>query len=161
MMQFDEMQTVKNAVFSRCRKYRYVLRRSWQLDLPQVLFVALNPSTADESTDDATVRRCVGFGRDWGFGGIVIANLFAYRSSDPAALRTAKNPVGPKNDRWLESLSGEAGITVAAWGAHGNLNGRAEIVLPKLKNVHVLGRTQGGDPRHPLYLRRSAVPIRL
>lgn len=159
MMLPDELETLKNAVFSRCRRYRYVLRRSWHLDHPQVLFVALNPSTADEVTDDATVRRCVGFGRHWGFGGIIIANLFAYRTPDPSALRSARNPIGPKNDWWLEFLSDEAAMTVAAWGIHGNLDGRAETVLPKLKNVHVLGRTKGGDPRHPLYLPRTAVPV--
>ena len=144
-----------NAVFSQCRRYRYVLRRTWRDSLPAVLFVALNPSTADETTDDATVRRCVGFAADWGFGSVIMANLFAYRSTDPIALRNVSDPIGPQNDRWLKALSHEARLTVAAWGIHGSLYNRADIVLPALKNVHHLGRTKQGHPRHPLYLSKT------
>src|SRR4029078_1544091 len=94
-----------DAIFSRCRQYRYVLRRAWRNDLPEVLFIALNPSTADEASDDATVRRCIGFARDWGFGALAIANLFAFRSSNPLSLRCATDPIGPRNDWWLSRLS--------------------------------------------------------
>lgn len=149
------------AIYSPCKRYRYVLRRVWDGGLPTVLFVALNPSTADHVTDDATVRRCIGFARDWGFGGLVIANLFALRSTDPSALARAADPIGPENDRWLALLSRRVRMTVAAWGVAGSLRRRAEEVLPKLVNVHHLGLTRDGQPRHPLYLPRSLRLIRM
>jgi hypothetical protein len=127
--------------------------------LPAVLFVALNPSTADEISDDATVRRCIGFAKSWGFGKLVIANLFAFRSTDPTILAGAVDPVGPRNDWWLKALSERSSLTIAAWGVHGSLYRRSEQVLPQLRNIHHLGRTQQGHPRHPLYLPSSATPI--
>src|SRR5438034_1141192 len=132
----QDLIMTRSAVFSQCRQYRYVLRRRWHDKLPSVLFVALNPSTADEISDDATIRRCIGFARDWGFGALWMANLFAFRSTDPTALLKVRDPVGPRNDWWLARLSLETTLTVAAWGAHGCVNQRAEQVLPKLSNVH-------------------------
>ena len=154
----NETEMDRTAVFSKCRKYRYVLGRQWETSLPSVLFVALNPSTADASRDDATVRRCVGFARSWGFGTLIIANLFAFRSTDPRCLVQVTDPVGPRNDRWLQRLSIDATLTIAAWGSHGQLANRAEQILPKLKNVHHLGLTKSGHPRHPLYLPASTSP---
>lgn len=90
----------RSAIISECQRYRYVLERKWQPELPGVLFVALNPSTADGQHDDPTVRRCVGFARSWGFGKIVIANLFALRSSHPSVLLIDVDPIGPENDWW-------------------------------------------------------------
>lgn len=150
----------RTAVLSRCKVYRYVLAREWQSHLPGVLFVALNPSTADAVRDDATVRRCIGFATSWGFGRLAIANLFAFRSTDPDQLSDATDPIGPKNDWWLERLSAEFSLTVAAWGTHGSLFQRAAEVLPKLINVHHLGLTRQGHPRHPLYLPRTVKPVR-
>jgi hypothetical protein len=132
----------------------------WDDDLPRMLFVALNPSTADATNDDPTIRRCIGFARSWGFGGVIVANLFAYRSTDPAGLRRVADPIGPRNDWWLSKLSGESELTIAAWGIHGSLLERDQAVLPKLKNVHHLGLTRHGNPRHPLYLPKHARPIR-
>jgi hypothetical protein len=138
-----------------------VLRRAWDRKLPTVLFVALNPSTADAISDDPTIRRCIGFARSWGFGKLVVANLFALRSTDPSVLVDADDPIGPKNDWWLRTLSKKAELTIAAWGIHGALHDRAAHVLPMLRSVHHLGRTRAGHPRHPLYLRGSCLPIRL
>lgn len=150
-----------NAVFSRCRRYRYVLQRTWDANLPTVLFVALNPSTADEIQDDPTVRRCIGFARSWGFGRLVLANLFALRSTDPAALAVAQDPIGPRNNTWLRRLSSDAELTIAAWGVHGALRRRDQRVLAILRDVHTLGRTKAGHPRHPLYLPGSVRPVPL
>jgi hypothetical protein len=148
-----------SAVFSRCRQYRYVLTRKWDPALPTVLFIALNPSTADERRDDPTVRRCVSFARSWGFGRLVIANLFAFRATDPSRLADVRDPVGPRNDVWLERLSIDADMTIAAWGIHGNLANRASSVLPRLTKTHHLGLTKHGYPRHPLYLPGSIEPV--
>jgi hypothetical protein len=146
------------ACFSRCGLYRYALGRRWDSGAGIVMFVALNPSTADETRDDPTVRRCVRFARDWGFGGLVIRNLFAYRSTDPVALGTVPDPVGPENDSWLAYFRRSARLTVVAWGTRGGLFGRDAAVLSMLGNVCSLGRTKSGAPRHPLYLPSSTVP---
>lgn len=151
----------RSAIISDCQRYRYVLKREWQHDLPGVLFVALNPSTADGEQDDPTVRRCVGFAKSWGFGKLIIANLFALRSSHPSLLLTDADPVGPQNDRWLCELSTEYDLTIAAWGVHGALRQRATEVLPRLCNVHHLGLTTAGHPKHPLYLPKTTRPTRL
>jgi hypothetical protein len=138
-----------------------VLEREWHADLPGILFVALNPSTADGQYDDPTVRRCVAFAKSWGFGKLAIANLFALRSSHPSLLSFDADPIGPQNDMWLTELSARFSLTIAAWGVHGGLKQRAAEVLPKLNNVHHLGLTNTGHPRHPLYLPKTTHPIRL
>ena len=151
----------RSAIISECQRYRYALRREWQADLPGILFVALNPSTADGEYDDPTVRRCVGFAKSWGFGKLVIANLFALRSTHPSSLLHDEDPIGPQNDWWLTQLSARFSLTIAAWGVHGALKQRAAEVLPKLHNVHHLGLTNAGHPKHPLYLPKTARPIPL
>jgi hypothetical protein len=150
----------RDAIFSPCGQYRYVLRRSWARHLPTVLFIALNPSTADHRVDDPTIRRCIGFAKSWGFGRLAVGNLFAYRSTDPKRLRIADDPVGPMNDRWLTTLASRAELTVAAWGVHGSLHGRADAVVSRLTGLHHLGITRHGHPRHPLYLPSDVMPMR-
>ncbi|MFW6039414.1 MAG: DUF1643 domain-containing protein [bacterium] len=150
-----------SANFSRCRTYRYALRRVWRKDASQVMFVGLNPSTADERDDDPTVRRCVGFARSWGYGGVILTNLFGYRSPDPQLLVQIADPIGPRTDWWLRRLAVEADLTVAAWGARGGLYQRDRIVLKKLAEPCCLGLTQAGYPRHPLYLPAETKPAPL
>lgn len=151
----------RRAAFSRCGTYRYALWREWDDGAPTVLFIALNPSTADHRRDDPTIRRCMGFARNWGFGRLVVANLFAYRTSEPARLRLADAPIGPRNDRWLARLASDASLVLAAWGVHGDYLGRAEQVRSRQPGLHCLGTTTGGSPRHPLYVRRDARPVPL
>jgi hypothetical protein len=150
----------RSAIFSPCRTWRYELRRTWSVT-PPALFVGLNPSTADERLDDPTIRRCVRFARDWGYGGLVMANLFAFRSTDPRALALVGDPVGPDNDMVLRRLAREAGVVVAAWGVHGVLNCRAQVVVDVglLGSFTVLGLTKDGHPRHPLYMRADSRPL--
>jgi hypothetical protein len=145
------------ATFSECGRYRYRLRRTWLPELPPVLWIMLNPSTADAATDDPTIRRCMRFAQRWGgFGGLEVCNLFALRSTDPKALRQAADPVGPDNDRAILEASKAAGCVVVAWGAGGELKGRGRIVARALSFVRAdlvcLGRTQRGHPLHPLYV---------
>ena len=103
---------LRSAAFSPCRRYRYCLSRVWNPKLPSVMFVGLNPSTADEQEDDPTVRRCIGFARNWNFGGLILVNLFAYRSTDPADLLRVDDPVGPGNDKHiLASAAGQGGLS--------------------------------------------------
>lgn len=157
------------ATFSPCRTYRYALTRRWAC-WPLAAFVMLNPSTADAFVLDPTVRRCVNFAHRWGAGGVLILNLFALRSTDPKALYSHPDPVGPVNDAVIaERLSsdkcGPPVAVVAAWGVHGVLNGRAGQVATLLRAWGVepvcLGVTKGGHPRHPLYVRgdTAAIPL--
>jgi hypothetical protein len=143
---------LRSAAFSPCRRYRYSLSRVWNPKLPSVMFVGLNPSTADEREDDPTVRRCVGFARKWNFGGLILVNLFAYRSTDPASLLQADDPVGPENDEHILASARAAERVVLAWGAKGSLFDRDQHVLSLLPGAHCLGFTKEGYPKHPLYL---------
>ena len=121
-------------------------------------FVCLNPSTADEVQDDPTVRRCIRYAKDWGYGGMAMLNLFAFRATDPEAMKRAKDPVGPENDIYLSEWSAGARVTVCAWGAQGVFLGRDKEVLPLLHRPHYLALTADGQPRHPLYLKAALKP---
>ncbi|MFN0098680.1 MAG: DUF1643 domain-containing protein [Gemmatimonadaceae bacterium] len=147
-----------SAELSQCKRYRYALRRVWDPKGKVVLFVLLNPSTANARRDDPTLRRCIGFAKSWGFGGLSIGNLFAYRATDPKRLLSARNPIGPQNDAWLKLLAGEAHLVVAGWGEHGKLLARDREVVALIGRPKVLATTVSGRPRHPLYLRRELVP---
>lgn len=151
---------VGSAVFSDCNRYRYVLRRIWNESGPCVLIIGLNPSTADAVKDDPTIRRCIRFARDWGYGSLLVGNLFGYRTTWPKDLKRVADPIGRGNDRWLKRLSDQADLVVAAWGIHGKFLDRGAKVLANLANVHCLGETADGFPRHPLYLRASSIPRR-
>jgi hypothetical protein len=132
--------------------YRYRLTRVWDPTLPAITFVLLNPSTADAEHLDPTLRRCVGFATRDGFGGMVILNLYAFRSTSPKVMRAAADPVGPDNDRVLASATG---VVVAGWGVNADAARVADAValLPPLQ---ALGVTKRGHPRHPLYVRADA-----
>ena len=145
------------AEFSVCRRYRYALWRQWASG-PEVLFVMLNPSTADETADDPTIRRCIGLARSWGFGSLAVGNVFAYRTGSPARLKKTAQPIGAANDAWLRRLQRSASLTIAAWGNHGAYLDRSRIVRATLGAPHTLGLTVRGEPRHPLYLRRDVQP---
>lgn len=151
-------ETPGGAVFSACGAYRYALWRTWDTDLPAVLFIGLNPSTADAIRDDPTIRRCLGYARAWGCGSLQVANLFALRTPHPEQLWQAADPIGPDNDTWLDALSAEAGLIVACWGNWGAQRQRAEQVQARLPGLACLGVTRQGQPAHPLYLRKDLTP---
>jgi len=100
--QLANLSQPSGAVFSPCDRYRYVLWRTWKPHIPSVVFIGLNPSTADAQRNDPTIRRCIGFAQTWGYGGIIIANLFSYRATQPNTLRQVSDPVGPDTDQWLQ-----------------------------------------------------------
>lgn len=150
----------KSAVISRCEKYRYALRRTWDGTKPRVLFVGLNPSTADGVEDDPTLSRCIGYAKRWDYGGVLIGNLFALRSTDPSGLYKTDEPVGTENDHWLEALQSEAKLVVCAWGSMGGYMRRDEEVLQFLKEPHCLVTLRDGRAGHPLYKPADLTPIR-
>jgi len=155
-----------DAVFSFDRVYRYRLERWWQSGNRKGLrcanFIGLNCSTATDTEDDPTIRRCVGFAQDWGYDGYVMTNIFAYRSTDTKGLLAVDDPVGSWNNDAIIQGAWEADIVIAAWGVHGTLHGRGEAVLRMLIDngikVHCLGVTKAGHPKHPLYLPKTAKP---
>ncbi|GAA3984635.1 hypothetical protein GCM10022407_32050 [Hymenobacter antarcticus] len=122
----------------------------------------LNPSTADAFQDDPTIRRCIGFARAWGFGGLEVVNLYSFRTSFPAELKKAAQPNGTDNDaHLLEAVAGAAQV-IAAWGNHGD-SGRVAALMQQLRaaagQVLCLGQTRTGAPRHPLYVPAATQPV--
>ncbi len=150
------------AVFSPCRAWRYRLERRWG-NGPLAAFILLNPSTADETNDDPTIRRCIGFAKAWGYSGLVLGNAFALRSTDPAALYVHDDPVGPDNDAALAAIARDAERVVCGWGTNGRHKDRGAAVLTMLRSAGAtpmaLSLTAGGSPGHPLYLRADAQPF--
>lgn len=156
------MQAVqRNTILSSCRQYRYVLWREWEATQPSyAMFVGLNPSTADETDDDPTIRRCVAYAKRWGYGALCVANLFAYRATEPATMMAQADPIGADNDRWLVKTAKDAAIIVAAWGASGaHLRRDQAVRLLLAGRLSCLGTTKDGHPRHPLYVKADVVPL--
>lgn len=149
-----------SAVFSPCERYRYALSRSWsQGDC--IAWIMLNPSTATADEDDPTIRRCIAFSRAWHFGRLLIVNIYALRSTDPAGLWTVDDPVGPDNDEHIRAAIRQATRVVCAWGANAEPDRSAHVLelVRSLERVpHCLGTTKAGEPRHPLYI-RSDTPL--
>ena len=147
------------AGFSRCGRYRYWLRRSWDSSLPPCGFVGLNPSTADAKTDDPTLRRCIDFAKRWGCGSLMMVNLFSLRATDPRELLGVDDPIGPRTNLWLRLAKRESQLIIAAWGNGGALRGRGDTVANLLGDARCLGVTATGMPRHPLYCPKNTSPV--
>lgn len=160
---FREPQyTSSNAVFSVDRCFRFSLSRTWDVFKPRVVFIMLNPSTADVSVLDPTVRRCLGFAMAWGCGSLEVVNLFALRSTDPQALYGASDPGdGVENDNAIYKAYRKATFcTVAAWGVHGAFRNRGDAVARLLQgHFKCLRVTKDGHPAHPLYLPSNLTPV--
>lgn len=140
--------------------YRYRLWRTWDAARPRLLWVLLNPSTADGQADDPTLRRCIGFSEDWGYGGLEIVNLFALRTPHPQDLYRAPDPVGSENDQYIAAAASRAAGIIVAWGEQGTYRQRDRAVLALLSQhsaqpLRCLGLSRTGSPRHPLRLARS------
>lgn len=146
----------RTAEISSCGRYRHSLGRHWYRESGYVLFVGLNPSTADAESDDPTIRRCINFARGWGYGGIEMGNLFDFRATEPKNLRRAIGfAVSDKNDGYLRRAQDRAQLVIAAWGnvpwAETRIREVFRAVLCEERRWHCLGLTKGGFPRHPLY----------
>lgn len=150
--------SLNGAIFSEDRCHRYALWRQWSSSLDVILFVALNPSTADESIDDPTIRRCRGYAKAWSASGFIVVNLFAFRTTFPEDLIASNEPIGKDNDRWLSVCSEISRFTLVCWGNHGRHLNRAKKVLPLLQRTHALKTNKGGEPCHPLYLAANLQP---
>lgn len=154
------------ATFSSCRTYRYGLWRRWKEYSPYpngkldyAMFVGLNPSTANETDDDPTIRRCIRYAQGWGYSALHMANLFAFQATSPKVMKAANDPVGLYNDDYLLRTAKYAGVIIAAWGVHGTYRGRDEEVKKLIPRLSILKLTKGGHPSHPLYLRKDLMPV--
>ena len=152
----------KSAIISEDRRYRYTLSRLWDHEQSVIMFIMLNPSTLDAEQDNPTIRRCTNFAKAWGYGGLHITNLFAYRSKIPQDLLEVKDPVGVFNHNHIIELSKKCGACVCAWGnapiihkmqQRNKIIDLSEILIP----CYCLGLTKYGTPKHPLYMKKNSV----
>ena len=166
--------TFRQTTLSACRKYRYTLWRDWDMDLltgcaddakdleSYAMFIGLNPSTADEDKDDPTIRKCIGFARRWGFAGLCMTNLFAWRATQPKDMKRSENPCGGDNQHHLLQCASDAGIIIAAWGKNGTFRNQDLTVTQWLRsigvNLHCLRTNLDGSPEHPLYVPYDVAP---
>jgi len=150
------------AVYSDCERYRYLLTRTWDPSGRKALFVMLNPSTATELQNDPTVERCERRARALGFGAFRVTNIFAWRDTDPKAMRAAADPIGPENDTALSQSAPWADQIIAAWGTHGAHLNRGPAVEGLLRAsgqpLYHLGLSKAGHPKHPLYISYTQQP---
>jgi hypothetical protein len=143
----------RQTIFSPDRVYRYTLWREWDiLNHDYAMFIGLNPSTADETKNDPTVRRCIGFAKAFGFGALCMMNLFAFRATKPEDMMNHPDPVGSDNDKWLQECAREAKVVVAAWGTLGAYIDRDIAVCRLIPNLKCLCPREKSLPPHPLYL---------
>lgn len=162
----------KSAILSDCGKYRYALTRGLEQHGPNVLFIMVNPSTADAEQDDATIRKCIGFARRLGAGELMVGNLFAYRATDVRELKTAKDPIGPDNDKHLREMMRSADNIIVAWGALNKLPEKlrsrwkdivrmADALRPEIGpcDLTTIGICADKHPKHPLMVGYDA-PIK-
>ena len=153
------------ASFSSCRRWRYLLWRRWDATRPVANFLMLNPSTADEFRLDPSCTRARLYAERWGFGALIVTNLFAWRATDPREMKAAREPIGRANDRAIVRAAREAALVVCAWGNHGAHLGRSACVRQLLEGagieLHALRLTGASEPAHPLYLRATLKPRKI
>jgi hypothetical protein len=150
------------ATFSRCRRWRYLLWRRWDESKPLANFLMLNPSTADEFKLDPSCTRARKYAERWGYGGLIVTNIFGWRATDPKVMRAVRDPVGRGNDRAILQAARDSALVVCAWGTHGEHLSRGAEVVQLLSRegvpLHSLRVTAGGHPSHPLYLPQTLTP---
>lgn len=140
----------KSAIISQYGKYRYQLSRIWDEERPKVLFIMLNPSTADDDVDDPTIRRVINFAKSWNFGGVFVGNLYAFRSTDPKRLKNEDNPTGDDNLQHITKLIGSVEKVIYAWG---NNEREPDWLVNLVDTPYCIDVSKNGIPKHPLYLK--------
>lgn len=151
------------AQFSRCRRWRYLLWRRWDPARPAANFLMLNPSTADELQLDPSCTRARNYAEKWGYGALIVTNVFGWRATDPGKMKAVGDPVGAGNDAAIVRAAREAALVVCAWGNHGGHLDRARAVTALLREagvaLHYLRMNGAGHPSHPLYLPGRLKPV--
>ena len=149
----------KKAIISKDKIYRYKLSRTWDSTKPTILFIGLNPSIADENIDDPTITRCINFAKDWGYGTLLIANLFAFRSTYPKDIYLIDDPIGKDNDHYLLECVTQSDLIVACWGNNGTYMNREKVITELVPNLYCLQKNKNGTPHHPLRPPRNIHPL--
>ena len=149
----------KEATISDDQIYRYKLSRTWDSTKSTILFIGLNPSIADETIDDPTITRCLNYAKDWGYGTLLMANLFAFRSTYPKDIYLTDNPIGNENDNYILECVAQSDLVVACWGNNGMYMDRENIIKELIPNLYCLKKNKNGTPHHPLRLPRNIRPI--
>lgn len=157
-----------SAVIDETQMYRYVLKRIWGEKGKYITWIMLNPSTATAEIDDPTIRRIMTFSKTWGYDGIFVVNLFAYRSTSPDNLKSNKSKIvygkpiiiGPDNDSYIWEYAAKAKLVMAGWGTSGSLLGRDKQVVGLVSSLdlYCLGQSKTGHPKHPLYIKGNTKP---
>ena len=147
------------ALFSPCRNYRYALWRQWDVNKPWVGFIGLNPSTANENTNDPTLKKVIKFASDWDYGGVYMLNLFAWVTPHPHELYSLSDPVGD-NHQHLFRFANRCQEIIFAWGASPKAQVQAGTLIARFPRAKVLCLNKGGSPRHPLYVAADTRPVR-
>ena len=145
----------KKAIISKDKIYRYKLSRMWDSTKPTILFIGLNPSIANENVDDPTITRCINFAKDWGYGTLLMANLFAFRSTYPKDIYLIDDPIGKDNDHYLLECVTQSDLIVACWGNNGTYMNREKVITELVPNLYCLQKNKNGTPHHPLRLPRN------
>ena len=157
------MLSSSGATFSPCRRWRYLLWRRWDASKPVANFLMLNPSTADEVKLDPTCARARDYAERWGYGALIVTNVFAFRNTDPNRMKAVKDPIGKDNDAAIVRAAKESALVVCAWGNHGAFLDRSTEILRMMKAtgiaLHALRVNANGEPAHPLYLPGKLKPI--
>lgn len=161
-----DLLTKSDAVISPCGRYRYSLRRTWDASRAPLVWLMLNPSTADAEANDATITRCINRAMAMRFGGIEVVNLFAWRATEPTELfHVGRDPIGPENERYIEeACSPKGSMIIAGWGNHGSFDRRDEAVIRLVtrdlgRPIHALRVTGQDQPGHPLYIPMTTAPF--
>lgn len=149
----------KKAIISKDKIYRYKLSRTWDSTKPTILFIGLNPSIADENIDDPTITRCINFAKDWGYGTLLMANLFAFRSTYPKNIYLIDDPIGKDNDHYLLECVTQSDLIVACWGNNGTYMNREKVITELVPNLYCLQKNKNGTPHHPLRPPRNIHPV--
>lgn len=159
------MTTKKSAIFSKCNRYRYELQRCWSKPVSKkstITFIGLNPSTADATVDDPTIRKCIAYAQKWGYSRMLMVNLFAWKATDPASLLDAADPIGSLNDHYIKRAVNRSSMVIACWGEQGVLLNRASELRGRYpRRLRCLKVNRSGEPTHPLYLPAALAPVRL
>lgn len=151
---------IKGAKISECGKYRYQLWRIWDESLPKVLFIMHNPSTADADVDDPTIRRCIAYAKEWGYGGLYVGNLSPYRATDPKDLKKLSEKALMMREQNIFNLIKMKDICNLHVLAYGNPVFESMVANFIGPSWHYLKRTKLKHPCHPLYLKKDLKPIK-
>ena len=149
----------KKAIISKDKIYRYKLSRTWDSTKPTILFIGLNPSIANENVDDPTITRCINFAKDWGYGTLLMANLFAFRSTYPKDIYLIDDPIGKDNDHYLLECVTQSDLIVACWGNNGTYMNREKVITELVPNLYCLQKNKNGTPHNPLRPPRNIHPV--